>query len=90
MVLESSVCIDNPVFQFLEEDAPQISRYFGGKRVDFYHNPTAMAHEDDMAGYYKDLTQAGTQKLGNVLQKCFDCSQLESSFVWLEDFLFEP
>ncbi|KAL3912682.1 MAG: hypothetical protein SGARI_001028 [Bacillariaceae sp.] len=47
-------------------DAPQISRYFGGKTVDFYHNPTAMAHEDDMRGYYKDLTQAGTQKLGRI------------------------
>jgi hypothetical protein len=50
----------------METDAPQISRLFGGKKVDFYHNPTAMAHEDDMAGYYKDLTQAGTQKLGRI------------------------
>lgn len=47
-------------------EAPQISKFFGGKEVDYYHNPTAMATEDDLAGYYRDLTQAGTQKLGRI------------------------
>jgi hypothetical protein len=50
-------------------EAPQISRLFGGKRVNYYHNPTAMANEDDLAGYYKDLTQAGTQKLGVITRE---------------------
>jgi hypothetical protein len=53
----------------MEKEAPQISRFFGGKKVDFYHNPTSMVHESDVAGYYKDLTQAGTQKLGRVTQE---------------------
>jgi hypothetical protein len=50
-------------------EAPQISRLFGGKHVNYYHNPTAMASEDDVAGYYKDLTQAGTQKLGRITRE---------------------
>jgi hypothetical protein len=53
----------------MTKEAPEISRFFGGKRVDFYHNPTSMANEDDVAGYYRDLTQAGTQKLGRITQE---------------------
>lgn len=43
-----------------------ISKLFGGKQVLFCHNPTAMAHDDDMKGYLGDLTQAGAQKLGRI------------------------
>lgn len=50
-------------------DAPKISLFFGGKRVEFYHNPTSMTSEDDFAGYYRDLTQAGTQKFGRITQE---------------------
>lgn len=53
----------------MTKDAPEISRFFGGKHVDFYHNPTSMANEDDFAGYYRDLTQAGTQKLGWITEE---------------------
>mmetsp|Transcript_10727 Transcript_10727/g.19714 ORF Transcript_10727/g.19714 Transcript_10727/m.19714 type:complete len:290 (+) Transcript_10727:263-1132(+) len=53
----------------MESEAPVISRLFGGKHVDFYHNPTSMVHDDDRAGYYRDLTQAGTQKLGRITQE---------------------
>jgi pimeloyl-ACP methyl ester carboxylesterase len=53
----------------MKYEAPQISKFFGGKRVHYYHNPTAMASEDDLAGYYKDLTQAGTQKLGRITRE---------------------
>lgn len=47
-----------------DQERQQISRYFGGKKVVFCYNPTAMAHEEDMVGYLGDLTQAGSQKLG--------------------------
>jgi hypothetical protein len=53
----------------MDEEAPFISRFFGGKHVDFFHNPTAMTNEDDVAGYYRDLTQAGTQKLGRITEE---------------------
>jgi hypothetical protein len=46
----------------LEEKA--ISKLFGGEKVEYCHNPTAMTHEGDTVGYLGDLTQAGTQKLG--------------------------
>jgi len=39
-----------------------ISRCFGGTRVIYCHNPTAMSHDEDMIGYFHDLTQAGRQK----------------------------
>ena len=47
----------------------RISDLFGGKRVEFCHNPTSMSSEDDMVGYMGDLTQAGTQKLGRVTEE---------------------
>lgn len=48
-------------------EAPVIARYFGGKPVDFYHNPTKMVDEADTRGYFSDLTQAGQQKyLGTI------------------------
>ena len=47
-----------------ELERKEISRLFGGERVEFCYNPTSMAHDDDMMGYLGDLTQAGTQKLG--------------------------
>lgn len=53
----------------MDVEAPVISSYFGGKHVDYYHNPTAMTNEADVTGYYKDLTQAGTQKLGRITQE---------------------
>jgi len=51
----------------MEKEAPKISLYFGGKPVDFYHNPTKMVDENDTRGYFSDLTQAGQQKyLGRI------------------------
>lgn len=50
----------------MEEAKPQISQLFGGKEVEYCHNPTAMGNEDDTFGYISDLTQAGTQKLGRI------------------------
>jgi hypothetical protein len=47
----------------------RISELFGGKRVEFCHNPTSKASEDDLVGYLGDLTQAGTQKLGRVTEE---------------------
>jgi hypothetical protein len=32
----------------------------------FCHNPTAMAHEEDVKGYLSDLSQAGQHKLGRI------------------------
>jgi len=45
-----------------------ISKVFG-KQITFCHNPTAMAHEEDMRGYLTDLTQAGTQLLGRITEE---------------------
>lgn len=50
----------------MEEGKDIISKFFGGKPIIFCHNPTAMAHDDDMRGYLSDLTQAGQQKLGHI------------------------
>ncbi|KAG7373657.1 hypothetical protein IV203_034381 [Nitzschia inconspicua] len=50
-------------------EAPQLSQLFGGTPIDFYHNPTAMVSDDDVTGYYRDLTQAGTQKLGRITKE---------------------
>lgn len=47
-----------------EHERKEIARLFGGEDVVFCYNPTAMAHEEDLVGYFSDLTQAGTQKLG--------------------------
>lgn len=52
--------------EHMEEGREFISQKFGGKPVVYCHNPTAMAHEDDIKGYVYDLTQAGTQKLGYI------------------------
>jgi len=48
------------------EGQVEISKFFGGKPIIFCHNPTAMAHDEDMRGYLSDLTQAGQQKLGRI------------------------
>jgi len=48
--------------EHMERDAPMISKYFGGKKVEWYHNPTSMVDETDTKGFYRDLTQAGQQK----------------------------
>jgi hypothetical protein len=51
----------------MELEAPVIAKYFGGKKVEFYHNPTKMVDEKDTRGYFSDLTQAGQQKyLGRI------------------------
>jgi len=50
----------------MQEGEEFISKFFGNKKVIFCHNPTGMAHDDDMMGYLGDLTQAGTQKLGRI------------------------
>ena len=55
--------------EHMENDAPIISKYFGGKKVYFCHNPTSMKKETDLFGFYNDLTQAGTQKLGRVTEE---------------------
>ena len=53
--------------EHMERDAPIISKYFGGKKVEWYHNPTSMVDETDTPGFYRDLTQAGQQKyLGRI------------------------
>lgn len=53
----------------MEEGQQVISKLFGGKRVRYCHNPTAMSGDDDTFGYIGDLTQAGTQKLGRITQE---------------------
>jgi hypothetical protein len=50
----------------MEVEKHGISKYFGGKEVDYCHNPTSMSNDEDILGYYTDLTQAGTQKLGRM------------------------
>lgn len=53
--------------EHMELEAPVIARFFGGKKVEFYHNPTKMVDEKDTKGYFSDLTQAGSQKyLGRI------------------------
>ena len=55
--------------EHMKQGQKQISKLFGGKKVEFCHNPTSMSNEDDMVGYLGDLTQAGTQKLGRVTEE---------------------
>ena len=50
----------------MEAEKHNISNFFGGKEVEYCHNPTSMSNDDDLFGYYTDLTQAGTQKLGRM------------------------
>lgn len=50
----------------MEAEKHNISKFFGGKAVEYCHNPTSMSNDDDLFGYYTDLTQAGTQKLGRM------------------------
>lgn len=50
----------------MEEGGVSISDYFGGKKVEFCHNPTSMTSDDDYVGFIGDLTQAGTHKLGRI------------------------
>jgi hypothetical protein len=55
--------------EHMDAGQKEISKLFGGKKVMFFHNPTAMATEDDMKGWMGDLTQAGTQKLGQITEE---------------------
>jgi len=52
--------------EHMENGGEQMTLMFGGKQVEFCHNPTAMIREDDYVGFLGDLTQAGTQKLGRI------------------------
>jgi hypothetical protein len=52
--------------EHMDKGQQEISKLFGGKKVLYCHNPTAMVHDDDMKGYLGDLTQAGAQKLGRI------------------------
>ena len=50
----------------MNEGGADISSLFGGRPVEFCHNPTSMTSEDDYVGWGRDLTQAGAQKLGRI------------------------
>ena len=50
----------------MHRDSPTISKLFGGKAVQFCHNPTFMTSEEDMFGYVGDFAQAGSQKFGRI------------------------
>jgi predicted transcriptional regulator len=50
----------------MESEKHDISKLFGGKEVEYCRNPTSMSNDEDLLGYYSDLTQAGTQKLGRM------------------------
>jgi len=52
--------------QHMEEGKEDIEKLFGGKKVEYFYNPTSMKGDEDMRGYVADLTQAGTQKLGRI------------------------
>jgi|Transcript_6722 hypothetical protein len=52
--------------QHMGEGVVDISSLFGGKKVEFCHNPTAMTSDDDYVGYIGDLTQAGIHKWGRI------------------------
>lgn len=52
--------------QHMEAGQAFISARFGDQKVEWCHNPTAMAHDEDWKGYLGDLTQATTQKMGMV------------------------
>lgn len=53
----------------MHRDAPTISKIFGGKMVNFCHNPTSMTSEEDMFGYMGDFAQAGSQILGRITEE---------------------
>ena len=55
--------------EHMEHGKLEISKLFGGKRLDFCHNPTAKKNDEDMTGYIWDLSQAGTQKLGYITEE---------------------
>lgn len=62
----------------MEEGNQILSKLFGGKDIQFCHNPTAMAHDEDLVGLSTDLLQAGTQKLGRITEEVnelvrYDC-----------------
>jgi hypothetical protein len=52
--------------QHMQEGQEEISKVFGGKKVEYCYNPTSMKSEEDMRGYMADLTQASTQKFGRI------------------------
>jgi len=51
----------------MEEGTEQLYHLFGRPQdLDYCYNPTAMTNDDDHFGFFNDLTQAGTQKLGRI------------------------
>lgn len=58
-----------------------ISTLFGGKRVEFCHNPTAMTSDTDYVGYIGDLSQAGAQKLGKITSEVDELVRADTSKV---------
>jgi hypothetical protein len=51
----------------MEEGKQVIEKLFRGQSVEYCFNPSAMTHVDDIIGYYRDITQAGSQKyLGTI------------------------
>lgn len=63
---EYCICCSSYTLEHMVEGQYALSKYFGGKPIRFCHNPTSMAHEDDVRGYLTDLSQAGQQKLGRI------------------------
>lgn len=55
--------------QHMQAGQKELSKLFGGKQVEFCHNPTGMRHGGDTFGYVADLAQAGTQKLGRKTEE---------------------
>ena len=52
--------------EHMKDGKEKLISLFGGRTVEFYHNPTAMINEDDYLGFLGDLIQGGTQKLGRM------------------------
>jgi len=52
--------------QHMEEGQEVISQWFGLKRVEYCHNPTAMKDDNDIRGYGADIFQASTQLAGRI------------------------
>ena len=52
----------------MELEAPKIARFFGGKKVEFYHNPTQMVDEQDHGTWHMG-TGKGGRKDWNVGSK---------------------
>lgn len=53
--------------------------YIFGRPISYYHNPTAMANEEDKFGYINDLAQAGQHKLGRIT------AEVDELYIHLKD-----